>query len=401
MSVWEFSTAGRILFGPEAVKEVGPAISRFGASRRTLIVTDTHLVAAGIVDDVVASLDAAGHAVEIFDGGKPEPSIDLARKTHEVAVETKPDVIIGVGGGSNMDLAKMTAVLVTHGGRPEDYFGFDNVPGPLLPLVCMPTTAGTGSEVSHSSVLTDTDNQMKVSTLSPYLRPSIAIVDPYLTLSCPQQASADSGIDALTHAIEAFTATDHQSLGRQVGTPMPYTGKHPMGDALAEQAIRLIGSHLITAVQEPRNLEARSAMSLAAMWAGMAFSNSGVALVHAMEYPVGGAVHCSHGAGNGLLLPYVMRHILPARTRELAQIAVSLGVDTIGMTPDEAAEAAIHEIERLRHAVGIPHQLRELGVQQDQLSDFANKAAGIERLIRLTPRPTTAEDILRIYQTAW
>ncbi len=401
MSVWEFSTAGRILFGPEAVKEVGPAISRFGASRRTLIVTDTHLVAAGIVDNVVASLDAAGHAVEVFDGGKPEPSIDLARKTHEVAVETKPDVIIGVGGGSNMDLAKMTAVLVTHGGRPEDYFGFDNVPGPLLPLVCMPTTAGTGSEVSHSSVLTDTDNQMKVSTLSPYLRPSIAIVDPNLTLSCPQQASADSGIDALTHAIEAFTATDHQALGRQVGTPMPYTGKHPLGDALAEQAIRLIGSHLITAVHEPRNLEARSAMSLAAMWAGMAFSNSGVALVHAMEYPVGGAVHCSHGAGNGLLLPYVMRHILPARTRELAQIAVSLGVDTLGMTPDEAAEAAIHEVERLRHAVGIPHQLRELGVQQDQLSDFANKAAGIERLIRLTPRPTTADDILRIYQTAW
>jgi alcohol dehydrogenase class IV len=300
-----------------------------------------------------------------------------------------------------MDLAKMTTVLQTHGGAPADYFGFDKIPGLLLPLICIPTTAGTGSEVSHSSVLTDTANHIKVSTLSPYLRPAVAIVDPLLTLSCPRQASADSGIDALTHAIEAFTSTDHHALGREVGMRMPYTGKHPLGDLLAEQAIQLIGSHLQTAVHEPNNIAARTAMSLAAMWAGMAFSNSGVALVHAMEYPVGGAVHCSHGAGNGLLLPYVMRHIMPTRSRELAQIAAFLGVETIGMTVDEAADAAIEEVVQLRRAIGIPHQLRELGVRQEQLPEFAQKAAGIERLIRLTPRPTTADDVLRIYESAW
>lgn len=401
MHVWEFATAGRIVFGPECVQEVGPAVSRFGPQREVLIVTDSALVAAGVVDQVVSSLHQAGHSVHVFDGGAPEPSLDLARLSQQAADHFRPHVIVGVGGGSNMDLAKMTAVLQTHGGEPADYFGFGKVPGPLLPLICVPTTAGTGSEVSHSSVLTDAANHIKVSTLSPYLRPAVAVVDPLLTLSCPRQASADSGIDALTHAIEAFTATDHDALGRAVGAALPYTGKHPMGDVLAEQAIRLIGKHLRTAVREPTNIEARAAMSLAAMWAGMAFSNSGVALVHAMEYPVGGAVHVSHGAGNGLLLPYVMRHIFPVRTRELARIAELLGVDTIGMTEDEGAEAAINEVEQLRREIGIPHQLRELGVQQDQLRDFANKAAGIERLIRLTPRPTTADDVLQIYQSAW
>lgn len=401
MHVWEFSTAGRIVFGPHAVDEVGPAVTRFGANRRALIVTDAHLVAAGIVRQVTASLERAGHIVTVFEGGMPEPSIDLAIRTHEFATDNRPDIIIGLGGGSNIDLAKMTAVLVTHGGNPENYVGFNNIPGPLLPLICIPTTAGTGSEVSHSSVLTDTANHIKVSTLSHYLRPAVAIVDPLLTLSCPKKASADSGIDALTHAIEAFTATDHHALGRESGVAMPYSGKHPMDDVLAEQAIRLIGKHLVRAVNEPSNVEARNGMSLAAMWAGMAFSNSGVALVHAMEYPVGGAVHVSHGAGNGLLLPYVMRHILPARVPELARIAEFLGANVSGKSQEACAELAIAEVEKLREAIGIPLRLRDLGVKPDQLADFAGKAAKIERLIKMTPCPTTADDILRIYQAAW
>ena len=187
----------------------------------------------------------------------------------------------------------------------------------------MPTTAGTGSEVSAASVVTDTDNQIKVGILSNWLRPTAAVVDPLMTLTCPPKVTADSGIDALTHAIEAYTAIDNADFPLPAGERTVYQGKHPMGDLCAEQAITLVGKFLRRAVQDGSDLEAREGMALAAMLAGMAFSNVGVALVHAMEYPVGGAVHCSHGAGNGLLLPYVMRFNLPAKTNAFAQIAPS------------------------------------------------------------------------------
>ena len=210
-----------------------------------------------------------------------------------------------------MDLAKITAVLLTHGGKPLDYAGDDKIPGPVLPLLCVPTTAGTGSEVSARRVLSDTDNQMKVGVLSNYLRPAAAVVDPLLTVSCPPKVTADSGIDALTHAIEAYTAVDNAVFPLPPGERSVYQGRHPFGDMLAERAVSLIGAHLRRAVRDGSDLEAREGMALGATLAGMAFSNVGVAVVHALEYPVGGATHCSHGAGNGLLLPYVMRYNAP------------------------------------------------------------------------------------------
>src|SRR5262249_31672756 len=192
-----------------------------------------------------------------------------------------------------------------------DYVGDDKIPGPVFPLICVPTTAGTGSEVSAASVLTDTDSKLKVGILSNFLRPAVAIVDPMLTVSCPPKVTADSGIDALTHAIEAYTAVDNESFPLPPGERSVYQGRHPMGEMIAEKAIQLIGKFLRRAVADGKDLEAREGMALGATLAGMAFSNIGVAAVHALEYPVGGAVHCSHGAGNGLLLPYVMRFNLP------------------------------------------------------------------------------------------
>src|SRR6185369_5955787 len=185
-----------------------------------------------------------------------------------------------------------------------------------------PTTAGTGSEVSHAAVLTDKANHIKVSTLSQFLRPALAVVDPALTDGCPKQITADSGIDALTHAIEAYTAVDFDQLNEPDGLPVAYEGRHPLGDCLAEKAIALIGQHLVAAVQDGTNKAARDGMALAATLAGLAFSNCGVAVVHALEYPIGGAVHVSHGAGNGLLLPFVMRYNLPVRKPVFAKIAV-------------------------------------------------------------------------------
>jgi alcohol dehydrogenase class IV len=250
-------------------------------------------------------------------------------------------------------------------------------------------------------VLTDQDNHMKVGVLSNYLRPRVALVDPLLTVSCPPKVTADSGIDALTHAIEAYTAVDNAAFPLPPGERTVYQGKHPLGDCLAEKAITLIGQFLRRAVQQPDDLEARDGMALAATLAGLSFSNVGVAVVHAMEYPVGGAVHCSHGRGNGLLLPYVMSFNLSARPAEFAAVARLLGEDVVGLKEYQAAERAVAAVEKLRNDIGIPGRLRDLGVKQEQLRGFAEKAAGIKRILRVNPRPVTADDLERIYQTAF
>ncbi|MFT4586610.1 MAG: alcohol dehydrogenase class IV [Candidatus Binatia bacterium] len=397
---WTFASAGQLTFGRDAIKEIGRMV-RDRSWSRALIVTDKNILEAGIVDLVANPLREAEIEVDVFDEGEAEPSVDAALNANDRAAEFKPDVIVGLGGGSNMDLAKIVAVLHRHGGQPSDYFGFNRVPGPVVPVICVPTTSGTGSEVSHSAVLTDSINKIKVSTLSPFLRPARAIVDPKLTVSCPSKATAESGIDALTHAIEAFTAIDSAKLDVPTGEPTPYCGRTPLGDLLAQQAIALIGEHLRTAVKKPTNLDAREGMSLAATLAGMAFSNCGVAVVHALEYPIGAAVHCSHGAGNGLLLPYVIRFNLPERPAEFRRIAHLLGEETPGNSDEEAGEICIATIEKLKRDIGIPERLSEIGVTQSQLPEFAKKSFEITRLMKLNPRPPKEEDLLKILKDAY
>lgn len=397
---FNFYSAGRIVFGSGVVRRLGQFVQPW-MPKRALIVTDAILVKVGVAEPVAAPLRAAGIDVAIFDGGEPEPSFATAEQAIAFAADAKPDIVVGVGGGSNLDLAKIVTSVLTHGGHYRDYFGFGNVPGPIKPLVCVPTTAGTGSEVSHAAVLTDVENEVKVSSLSHYLRPALAVVDPKLTLTCPPKATADSGIDALTHAIEAFTAMAYDELDVPVDEPFPYDGKQPIGDCLAERAIELVGRHLVTAVKDPSNLVAREGMALAATLAGLAFSNNAVAVVHALEYPLGGALHCSHGAGNGLLLPYVMRFNLPSRVAETKRIAQLLGEDVAGLTDIEAAERAISAVEKIRAAIGIPQRIRELGATRDQLPHFAKKSFAIKRLMVLNGRTPTESDLLAILESAF
>ncbi len=399
-SSWNFHSAGQLVFGRGAVGHLGSLIKRRNFAR-AFVVTDERLIAAGIADRIVQPLSEGGITAELFRGGEPEPAIETAVKATTAAAKFKPDCVIGLGGGSNMDLAKFTAVLLTHGGEAAQYFSFNNVPGPVLPIIGVPTTAGTASEVSHAAVLTDKANHMKVSTLSQYLRPVLAVVDPALTDGCPRQVTADSGIDALTHAIESYTAKDFDQLDVPDGEPVAYEGRHPLGECLAEKAISLIGEHLISAVQDGTNQAARDGMALGATIAGLSFSNCGVALVHALEYPVGGAVHVSHGAGNGLLLPFVMRYNLPVRKPAFAKIATLLGENTAGLSPDAAAERAIAAVERIRAAIGIPLRLRDLGVKREQLAGFAEKAFTIKRLMNNNPRTPTQQDLLAIYEQAF
>src|SRR3954469_5563916 len=344
MRTWPFSSAGALFFGRNAVRiHLRDACERLGA-KRAFIVTDAILVKAGLLAQTAEPLTAANVTFAHFDKTTPEPGVELVRECVAAARSFDPDVIIGLGGGSNMDTAKLVSMILAHGKDPLDYTGDCRVPGPVKPLICIPTTAGTGSEVSAAAVFTDTANHIKVSCLSPFLCPSFAIVDPLFTVSCPPKVTADSGIDALTHAIEGYGAVSNDDFPLPSGEKSVYQGKNPLADAMAEKAVALIGKYLRRAVKDGNDLEARDGMALAATLGGLAFSNSGVALVHAMEYPVGGAVHESHGAGNGLLLPFVMRFNLPKRVKEFATIARLLGEDVTGLEVELAAVRAIEAV---------------------------------------------------------
>ncbi|MSR54223.1 MAG: iron-containing alcohol dehydrogenase [Gemmataceae bacterium] len=396
-TTFSFRASGNLIFGRHSVRELRNELDRAG-SKRVFVVTDKILARVGIVNLV---REAAGREVEIFDGGEPEPSLSMIRTGIAAAKAFRPDTIIGLGGGSNMDAAKLAAVVLGHGGDVTDYVGENKVPGPIMPLICIPTTAGTGSEVSAAAVFTNTDIQLKVSVLSYYLRPACAIVDPLLTVTSPPKVTADSGIDALTHAIEGFTAVDNATYPLPAGETSVYQGKNPFADMCAERAITLVGRFLRRAVKDGNDLEARDGMALAATLGGMAFSNAGVALVHAMEYPVGAAVHVSHGAGNGLLLPYVMRYNMPIREEAFGHIAELLGTDTTGEFEAGAAEAAIKAVEDLRRDIGIPTRLRDLGVKEEMLPTFAEKAFSFKRLMRVNPRYPTQAEIEQVYREAY
>lgn len=399
-TTFTFNSAGQLIFGRDAVSQLGDVVRRLAAGR-VFVVTDAALAKAGVVERIRSALAAANVEASIFDGGVPEPPLSLTQTCVTAARRFQAEAVLGLGGGSNMDLAKITATVLTHGGSARDFIGDDQIPGPIMPLICVPTTAGTGSEVSGASVLTDTEKKMKVGILSNHLRPRVALVDPLLTVSCPPKVTADSGIDALTHAIEAYTAVDNEVFPLPEGERTIYQGRHPMGDLLAERAIELIGANLRRAVADGHDLAAREAMALGATLAGLAFSNVGVAVVHALEYPLGGATHCSHGAGNGLLLPYVMRFNLPARIARFGRIAQLLGKDISGLDEQIAAMRAVEAVEQLKTDIGIPQRLRDLGVTHDQLPVFAEKAFAVKRILRVNPLPVTAQDLEEILRTAW
>lgn len=400
---WQFATAGRILFGRGTINELGRLASRLQVTR-TLVVTDTNLSALGLVGRVTGLLEQAGIKVSVYDACQPEPPLECAVEASQLAAKVGANGLIALGGGSNIDIAKMAAILMKFGGTPPDYFGFDRVPGPIAPLIACPTTAGTGSEVSNSSVLTDHAAATKVSSLSHYLRPAGAIVDPELTDSCPAKVSAHSGIDALVHAIEAVTARSSLEIPGDTQLERPYVGAYPFTELLGMEAIRLIGKSLVAAVSNGGDHVARDDMALAALLAGMAFSNSGVALVHALEYPIGALTHCSHGEGNGLLLPHVMQYNLPVRTAQFARIAKALGShsgDLSNMNEADLAQESVAQVKRLQSALGIREKLSQLGLDRNMLPTVASKAFSIKRLMATNPREPAEAELLKLLEDAY
>ncbi len=393
---WSFYSGTRLAFGRGCLVTLQTVMSRLGRPK-VMLVTDPVLRELGLVERVLEPLRACGCQHIVFDQGEVEPSSDLALQAARLGREQQVQAVIGLGGGSNMDLAKLVAALLTNDVDPVDLFGFDTVATPTAPLVCIPTTAGTGSEVSHAAVIKHADTGRKGAILSQAIRPLIALVDPSLTDSCPRGVSAESGIDALTHAVEAYLATSYEEFDEDIDHGLAYEGAHPLGDMYAEQAIALIGRHLARAVQEPDDHQARDGMALAATLAGVAFSNCGVTLVHALEYWVGSQYPCSHGVGNGILLPEVMRYYLPVRGERLAKVA-----SLLSETPEPVSdpESAIERVVALRRQIELPERLSQVGAEPEHLKKLARSAATLKRLLDLAPRPTTHQDLLAILQAA-
>jgi alcohol dehydrogenase class IV len=392
-TTWRFSTSDEILFGAGAAAQTGVEAAQRGFAR-ALIVTDQRLIDAGVSALVVNSLHASGIAVDVFAGGVPEPSDSIVDAAADAARAAKPDVIIGLGGGSNMDVAKVAAAVHTHGGGCARYFGENAVPGPTTPVFALPTTAGTGSEVTAVAVIEDSARKLKLAVASPHLKPRLAIVDPLLTLSCPARVTAESGMDALTHAVEALTVIHHSALDVPPGTRQQFSGRFDLTDALAERAIRLVGQHLRAAVYQPKNLAAREGMHLAALLAGMAFSSAGLGAAHALQYPVGALTHTPHGLGTGLLLPFVVAYLLPANPDAFAQIAGWLGEVA---TPENCVAA----LQSLKRDIGLPMRLRDIGVTEDALKTMSEQATAYARLIRMSARPLNATAFLEILTQAF
>lgn len=309
-------------------------------------------------------------------------------------------MVIGVGGGSCIDAAKLIALMLSHGGRPADYYGEFQVPGPSLPVIAMPTTSGTGSEVTPVAVVADHERAVKVGIASPYLIPAVAICDPELTYSCPPALTAVSGADALTHAIEAYTNIVRPPTGNLVHDHV-FVGKNALSDHHALLAIRHVSASLERAYNDGSDEEARASLMLGSLAAGLAFGVAGTAAAHAVQYPVGALTSTPHGAGVAVMLPYVMQFNAPYCAGALAEIAEAMGVHAPRAGASEKAQMAIDHVAQLLGAVGIPDTLEKLGLMRADIEWVASQALAATRLVKNNPRPLDLAGMTMLVRAAF
>ncbi|WP_062014551.1 iron-containing alcohol dehydrogenase [Aureimonas sp. AU4] len=387
-----------ILFGKGQRAALGTVAARLG--RRALVCTDARLSGDPQFQAMMADLRHHGLAVRVDDGVLPDVPRDSAHACAAAARDFAPDLVIGIGGGSCLDMAKCASLLLAHGGSPADYYGERRVPGPILPVIAVPTTAGTGSEVTPVAVLSDPDRLLKVGISSPHLVPQAAICDPDLTLTCPPQLTAIAGADALTHAIEAFMAKRREP-DADLAQAHVFVGKSALTDHFALLAIELLSRSLERAFRDGGDEAARADVMMGALAAGCAFGTAGTAAAHAIQYPIGALTHSAHGLGVAALLPYVMTFNRSACLPELAQIGAAMGLDAQGEPLDVFADRVVERIASLLGAIGIPRSLDALGLPRDKRDWTAEQALGIERLIKNNPRLVDLDAMKRLVAAAF
>ena len=385
MNPFTFNTSAGVRFGAGAIASIG-ALAREKLGARVLVVTDPGMVMTGKVDRVMDLLGGAGVAAEVFSDVVADPPAAMILRAVDIAAGSGTTGVLGFGGGSSLDTAKLVALLAPGREQLADVFGVGNARGPRLPLILVPTTAGTGSEVTPISIVTTGANE-KMGVVSPVILPDVALLDPELTLGLPAHVTAATGVDAMVHAIEAYASLS--------------ANNNPVSRALAREALVLIGGAIETAVHDGANIEARSAMLLGSMLAGQAFANSPVAAVHALAYPLGGHFHIPHGLSNALVLPHVLRFnckTAPGAYVEIAPLAFPALARLEGQARAEAFCDALQELSR---KCGLPPRLRDAGVPADVLPALARDAMKQTRLLPNNPRPVTEADALEIYRRAF
>ena len=384
-----------VIFGSGQRAAAGMTAARIG--KRALICTDARMGADVQFRAIVTDLEAHGVATRVYDRTEADlPMAGILDCVREYK-DFQPEVILGVGGGSCMDMAKCVALLLSHGGSLSDYYGENKIPGATLPVMALPTTAGTGSEVTPVAVLDDSERGTKVGISSPYLIPKVAICDPELTISCPPGLTATSGVDALTHAIESFTAAP-RALTPELTVNNVFVGKNVLSDMFGLLAITNIFKALPVAYKDGKNVEARERMMLAALAAGCAFGTAGTAAAHAIQYPVGSATHTPHGVGVALLLPYVMEFNRPSCVAAFAEIGRAIGLPG---DDEKVSRDVIDAVAALLQSVGIPRTLKELGLPEDRQEWTAESAIGAARLVNNNPRKLDVESLKAITHAAF
>lgn len=393
MKDFEFKMPARVKFGEGISKQIGQVLRDMGYNK-VFIATDKGIVAAGIIAQIEEGLKAGNFEYQVYDEMIPDPTIEVVDAAAEVLKKSGADVVLAVGGGSPIDTAKAICLLQTHEGSIKDYLfgGTKSVTKPIMPLICIPTTAGTGSEMTAASVITNNQNKTKVSVTHENLIPKYALIDPMLQLGCPPFITGTTGMDALTHAIESYVSTR----------------SNPISEAMSLQAIRMIGKHIRTAVGNGSTVEARSQMAVASTIAGVAFLNGGLGVVHGIGQTLGAFVHVPHGVAMTLLLPYCMERTVVGNFEKFKDIAIALGKDVTGMELRDAAFAAVDAVFEMAEDIRVPMRLSELDpakrhcsekiteeIFDDVIEDVMNY-----RLLADTPVKITRDDVRAILEAA-
>jgi alcohol dehydrogenase len=385
MQTYQFKAPSLIVNGPGAAKEVGSFAK--GLGKKALIVTDNLLEKIGLLKDIKNSLESAGVPFAVYDKVVSEPTMEYTEEGLKVFREAQAEFLIAVGGGSPIDAAKAISALARNPGKMSDFMGANKIPQMGAPLIAIPTTAGTGSEVTQFTIITDTAKKVKMLIASPNIMPRVALVDPLMTLQMPQGITTATGLDALTHAIEAYVSIKAQ----------------PITDTLALQAIRLISGNLRQAWADGGNIEARTNMMTGSLMAGLSFSNSSVALVHGMARPIGAYFHVPHGISNASLLPTVIEFSIPGNPRRYADIAEATGEVTAGLSLLDAAYLAAKSVKQLNEDLKVP-TLRGLGVDEKKFNSVVSQMTA-DALASGSPgnnpRKATQEEIVELYRKAF
>ncbi|MEW6529376.1 MAG: iron-containing alcohol dehydrogenase [Thermodesulfobacteriota bacterium] len=381
-SVRFFQTTPRIVMGAGSLDSAVDELKRLGG-KNVMIITDPGLVSTGIVERLEKLLSGGGLSTTRFDAVDPDPSYEIAAKAANQTRAAGADLIVGIGGGSPLDIAKVAAVLATNTEPVEALFGIDMIPKPGIPVMLIPTTAGTGSEVTPIAILSDYQEKLKKGIVSPYLFPRVALLDAELTLGLPAAVTAATGMDALIHAVEAYTSRNATN----------------MTDMLAIEAMDLIASNIRTAYANGSNLAARTAMLEGSLLAGMAFANAGVTAVHAFAYPIGAEFHIPHGLANSIMLTAVMEFNLLGNLEKFADIADIMGEDTEGMSLRDAAMCAVDSLRTLADDLRLSSRLSDFGVAEKHIPELAQGVMKVTRLLANNPREMTLSDAEAIYRS--